>query len=712
MHVPASAAPCHDSGAQGAGGDANAGTDATVTGRMIGPLARLLTKYSHVNWALADQAMVSAANFATGIILARFLGLEEFGRFTLVWMLVLFVNAIQRAVIVSPMMSIGPNDSEEPAYYGAVGVQQIVFGAGTFALVWGTAAAAAAVFPDWRISGLAFPLACTSVACQSQEFLRRNFFTRGRGGAAFATDALRYLGQLAILLWLFSTAQMDSARALWTIATLAGLAAISFLPFLGPVAWQAETIRAVTARHWQSGRWLVGSAIMQWTSGQFFFIVAGATLGVSAVGALRAAQSIMGVLNVLFRGLENVVQPRAAQLYRGKNTRALVSYLWRITRWGGLLTVVIAAIAAVAPEYWLELAYGAEFARYDFLLRWYALIYVITFLAVPCGNGLRTLEAAENIFWAYVTATVFSLIFAYPLIAFFELKGAIIGILFSQSLLHLYITLAFHREVKRLEQTPENIPRRLRATNDIEVFKYDCTNNERPSMGIRNIVQNGIDRIQFHLDVFPGLPYQPLPWIGLRKSRRGIGTEDRWDAISSAISDTPIWSALDIGSNAGFFSFKTGQNNIPTIGVEMDDRLLRIARYTAKRLNTDNVSFLGMVVNNRNVHLLPTVDLVLLLSVWHHWVQNFHLDAATELLATIWSKCRSSLFFESGESEMPEEYGLPEMTPTPKEWLASYLHRSCPGSEVHHLGAFKAFGPGGNEKENVIFRNLFQVKRS
>jgi hypothetical protein len=39
--------------------------------------------------------------------LARYLGVEEFGRFTLVWMSVLFVNSIQHSAINSPMMAVG-----------------------------------------------------------------------------------------------------------------------------------------------------------------------------------------------------------------------------------------------------------------------------------------------------------------------------------------------------------------------------------------------------------------------------------------------------------------------------------------------------------------------------------------------------------------------------------------------------------------------------
>ncbi|MGD8663730.1 MAG: hypothetical protein PVH37_27635, partial [Desulfobacterales bacterium] len=85
-------------------------------------IRNFLGRYSQINWALLDQAMVSGVNFLTGIILVRFLGLEEFGRFTLTWLIILFFNSIQFSAVISPMMSIGPKQAEKELqqYYGAV----------------------------------------------------------------------------------------------------------------------------------------------------------------------------------------------------------------------------------------------------------------------------------------------------------------------------------------------------------------------------------------------------------------------------------------------------------------------------------------------------------------------------------------------------------------------------------------------------------------
>ena len=64
---------------------------------------------SQLNCALFDQAMVSRVYFATDLLRAQFLGIEEFGRYTLGWFAVLFVKNTQHATIISPKMTLAQN---------------------------------------------------------------------------------------------------------------------------------------------------------------------------------------------------------------------------------------------------------------------------------------------------------------------------------------------------------------------------------------------------------------------------------------------------------------------------------------------------------------------------------------------------------------------------------------------------------------------------
>ena len=47
---------------------------------MIAAGLQLVRRLGPINWALADQVVVSGGNFLTTLLLARSLGVEEFGR--------------------------------------------------------------------------------------------------------------------------------------------------------------------------------------------------------------------------------------------------------------------------------------------------------------------------------------------------------------------------------------------------------------------------------------------------------------------------------------------------------------------------------------------------------------------------------------------------------------------------------------------------------
>ena len=69
----------------------------------------------------------------------------------------------------------------------------------------------------------------------------------------------------------------------------------------------------------------------------------------------------------------------------------------------------------------------------------------------------------------------------------------------------------------------------------------------------RDVVQRGLDALQFRFDAFPRLAYQPLPWLGKLKSGRAEGTFARRSAIEGELERIGVASALDIGCQTGFF---------------------------------------------------------------------------------------------------------------------------------------------------------------
>lgn len=397
----------------------------------MGSTFQLIKKYSHVNWALADQAMVSGVNFLTGILFARYLGIEEFGRFTLVWMAVLFVNSIQMAMISSPMMSIGPKQAEEDSsmYYGAVTLHQLFFASFSSLILYIGVRVTSFISPMWHIEHLALPLATVGFFFQTQDFLRRYFFSRERQVAAFVNDAISYLGQIGVLVILFSVTSLDTASVLWVIAITSAIAVCMGMLILGDIDCRKIRFTEVLLRNWKFSKWITATTLLQWLSGNLFFIVVGNILGAAAVGILKASQNIIAVTHVLFLGLENIVPPKASLYFREHGVIAMITYLRKVVFVGGGATAIICFLVGLFPELWLGILYGADYLEYGFVLRWFAVIYLLMFFPFPLRAGLRTLDATRAIFNSYLLTAIFTVIFSQLMIRYFQLYGFLVGML-------------------------------------------------------------------------------------------------------------------------------------------------------------------------------------------------------------------------------------------------------------------------------------------
>src|SRR4026209_149464 len=63
----------------------------------------LIRGLSRAGWGLADQALSSLTNFALGVFVARTVGIEEFGAFSLVFAVYLLVMSVCREFPMEPL---------------------------------------------------------------------------------------------------------------------------------------------------------------------------------------------------------------------------------------------------------------------------------------------------------------------------------------------------------------------------------------------------------------------------------------------------------------------------------------------------------------------------------------------------------------------------------------------------------------------------------
>ena len=101
---------------------------------------------------------------------------------------------------------------------------------------------------------------------------------------------------------------------------------------------------------WFVGKWLIGRTVVYWGGSQFIIYLTAFLLSAKTVGAMAAARNIVGIANILFAALENIIPSRAAIAFNRYGNHGLYHYLIRVSLIGGLLTFAITMVAGIAPE--------------------------------------------------------------------------------------------------------------------------------------------------------------------------------------------------------------------------------------------------------------------------------------------------------------------------------------------------------------------------
>ncbi len=407
-------------------------------------------KYSDVNWAIADQAMVSGINFVTGILLAKYLGINKFGTFTLIYMPIIFITSLQMALISSPMLSLSIKQRTEnrKLYYSALFLQQIIFSILSFCFLFG----ATKLYILWyfeiqvEIIEIILPISTIAFLVPMQEFFRRLFFSQNRHIVAFLIGFVRYVTQLILLFYFFYSTKLEVNEVLWVICLTSFASILIALFFYKNWSNPFKLLIDVFYSNWLSAKWMTLSVVLQWLSGNVFFITTAILFGSSAVGALKATQNLLAVINVMFLSMENFIPRRLSCRLNNAGLIKMYDYCKSICLLGLVITIVLSAIISAFAEQLLIIIYDKSYIQYINLIYGWSIVYIVLFLTFPLKAVLRTIEKTRGIVYSLIISSIFSIFSANHLIEKFGLLGAILGIALANSIIAfiLFINVKYH----------------------------------------------------------------------------------------------------------------------------------------------------------------------------------------------------------------------------------------------------------------------------
>lgn len=379
--------------------------------------------------SLLDQTIVSGSNFAFTILVARALGIEGFGAFALVWLVVLFVNSIHAAAVWMPMMTISsvmaPDNRE--SYLGSVLVFQRLF---SLAIVTVGAMSWLVGSQFWALSPIDVVQVTSVIALYHiHEFYRRYFYTVGRPRSAIAIDLLGYILRFAPVIVLLRFERFSLGAAFFSLS--AGYVAAILVSWRLARALHATSgplLREHSQTHWRAARFLMPAAAMQWTSVNLHVTVASAVIGATAVGIVRLGQTLMNAGGVFLQSIENVLPLRVGrEAASGSGAKAVVAFTRRYLGHRMLLLVPIISIIMWNASGIISLIYGPEFVQYSYVLYYLGPLFILAFVQVVVRVTCRALELTRDWFVSYSIASIFSIVVFLPLQTWLGIHGVLLG---------------------------------------------------------------------------------------------------------------------------------------------------------------------------------------------------------------------------------------------------------------------------------------------
>jgi O-antigen/teichoic acid export membrane protein len=398
-------------------------------------------------WAFIDHGLISATNFFTVIALARGLSPTAFGLFVIAYTALLLAATFQSALVTQPHNVLATTRTGDTylRHTTSTAVTQLAL-----ALLFcglSAVAATAAWLAGSSLTAVLLALIPALMGWQLQEFARRVLYTEERYRAAFVNDLVSYGGQIAGIAALWSTGELSASRALLVVAATSALAAcFGFWQLRRSLARKFD--RGFVRENWAFGKWIGGALLAAAVSAHAYFYVAAALLGAAASGALKAAQTLLGPLNVVLLFLNTVLPIRFARTLAEGGEEGVRSQLKSVNLLVAPFLFAYCAIAALFAAPLMRFVYGDHYGKYGTVVVLFAAYYVISYVAYLFSAAITAKRRTRDIFVGNVYGAATTLAFGWIFIETLGVEGAVVGMTVAVALVAATFWRAYRKSMR------------------------------------------------------------------------------------------------------------------------------------------------------------------------------------------------------------------------------------------------------------------------
>jgi O-antigen/teichoic acid export membrane protein len=417
-------------------------------GRILNALRamfRMLTGKAPLT--IADQGIVSAANFLTGVIVARMCTIEENGLYALAFTLVVMCNNLQTALVSAAYTIFSPRFSgqDHARYSGSVLFHQLSLAALAVVVLVGVGCLGLgpAGFPAvLRVLSLAI------LFIMLKEFARQVCFATSRTKTVLVLDAGVSILTVGSLLLLARFGELFAYRAYEVIGVVSGGAAfIWFLVVRRRFAFVRTQVLPDFRMNWGFSKWIFAYNLAYIASNQVYPWLLAAFHGVKANGIFGACATVVFVANPLIIGLGNYLGPKTAHAFAEGGAPELHRTVVMADRFF-LVTMILYCLAMTFAGSWiLAFLAGGKYTGNGMVITLLSLGQLVWALTVPSNFGLNALERSDVSFKSLLLAMAVMATLGVWLVRIWGPAGMAAGLLAGNIVACIYTRRIFRKQM-------------------------------------------------------------------------------------------------------------------------------------------------------------------------------------------------------------------------------------------------------------------------
>jgi len=385
-----------------------------------------------VSVGVSNQAISSLTNFGYGLYLLRVLAPADFGRYSIGFATMLFLEGFSQGFFLIQMVVHSPAKVPTERRLYAARILLMLAGTSLVLLAIGTTIAGVLSIVSSAAAGSVMGVTLMAVAYALKEFHTRHAFNEGRGGRAVqihaAVAALLLLGVGgASLLGVSVTLELAFGLYAGAHACAAAMGhALAGLPMRGH---SLSGIKADLAEIAVGGRWAALTKLLYSLRTQAHTIVVAIALGPIGVAQINAGRMLITPAAILIPAMSQVVLPQMAKAAARGGRTAVIGSMWRT----GLGLISIALVYSTLVLYfWPQLSAFILGNQYDGLF-WIAALWCVYACLLGARNSAEFAAQAMRMFRSLTFISAFcapvALASVWFLAGYWGLGGAVLGVI-------------------------------------------------------------------------------------------------------------------------------------------------------------------------------------------------------------------------------------------------------------------------------------------